>query len=212
MSRQLLLASASPRRRELLGSLGLKFRVVASGVSEEDDGGLPPAKLAAGLALEKANAVLNEEAGEVVIGADTVVVVDGEVLGKPVDPADARRMLELLRDRWHEVITGVAVVSGSTGSSLVRTVQTAVLMGDYSEQTIRQYVASGEPIDKAGSYAIQGRGGELVSRIEGCYTNVVGLPVCEVAEMLRRVGVEVNRESPVCTDPAGAPCPRAVSS
>jgi septum formation protein len=208
MTHRLVLASASPRRRDLLGSLGLSFQVVTSGVDEEEHGGLSPEELAAKLALEKAQAVFEGSGDAVVIGADTVVVVDGQVLGKPVDSSDARRMLELLRDRWHEVITAVAVVSGGSRSRLVRTVTTAVRMADYSDETIRDYVATSEPMDKAGSYAIQGEGGQLVSGIEGCYANVVGLPICLVTEMLGDVGVKISEKESICADPAGAPCPR----
>lgn len=212
MTRQIILASASPRRKELFQSLGVSFSVVNSGVEETTEATDDPAKLAADLAAEKAETVAGRVSSELVLGADTVVVVDHEVLGKPVDDADARRMLRLLRDRWHEVITGVAIVDVSAASSDVRTVETRVRMAPYSDREIDQYVASGEPRDKAGSYAIQGLGSRLVETIEGCYTNVVGLPVCEVARLFSRFGVTVRASGPVCRNASGEPCPRLGSA
>jgi len=210
MKPQIVLASASPRRRELLGSLGLDFVVENSGVPEETNPAESPAQSAVRLAREKAAAVSSRFQDALVIGADTVVVVGQEILGKPVDTEDARRMLRLLRNRWHFVITGLALIDPSDGRPGVRYVETGVRMADYSNNDIADYVKSGEPLDKAGSYAIQGLGGRLVARIEGCYTNVVGLPVCEVAEMLRGVGVKVPAAPAPCSDNQGRPCPRLV--
>ena len=130
------------------------------------------------------------------------------ILGKPADPADAARMLRLLRGRTHRVISGVAVIDAASGTTRVGTVTTFVTMGDYSEDQIEAYAASGEPLDKAGAYAIQGLGGALVAGIEGCFNNVVGFPLCEVAALLGTFGVAVNGASPACVLPDGAPCPR----
>jgi septum formation protein len=128
----------------------------------------------------------------VILGADTVVVVDGEVLGKPVDPADARAMLRRLQGREHEVITGVAVVDARTGRSGARAVVSRVRMAEYGEPEIERYVATGEPLDKAGAYAIQGQGGALVAGLEGSFSNVVGLPLEETAGLLAAFGVAVS--------------------
>jgi septum formation protein len=127
-----------------------------------------------------------------VLGADTVVVVDGVALGKPADPDDARAMLRRLRGREHEVITGVAVVDARTGRSQATAVVSRVRMGDYAEADIEAYVATGEPLDKAGAYAIQGRGGSLVAGLQGSFSNVVGLPLEETAGLLAAFGVPVS--------------------
>lgn len=208
MKPKIVLASASPRRRELLGLLGLDFVIEDSGVPEETDPAESPAESAVRLARQKAETVASRFADALVLGADTVVVAGREILGKPVDPEDARRMLQLLRNRWHFVITGVALIDSGNGRQEARFVETGVQMADYSDADIEKYIKTGEPFDKAGSYAVQGLGGRLVARVEGCYTNVVGLPVCEVAEMLHEFGVKVAAVPAPCTDSAGAPCPR----
>ncbi len=208
MNRQIVLASASPRRRELLGLLGLDFVVENSGAPEDTCPGESPPESAVRLARGKAEAVAPRFPNALVIGADTVVVAGREILGKPADTEDARRMLRLLRNRWHFVITGLALIDSRNGRSSSRYVETGVRMAEYSNEDIEDYVHSGEPLDKAGSYAIQGLGGRLVAGIEGCYTNVVGLPMCEVAEMLRQFGVKVPAAPAPCTDNAGKPCPR----
>ena len=204
----LILASASPRRSALLAGLGLPFRVVPSGVPEVADPALPPEEMARQLARRKAGAVAAAQPGGLVIGADTLVVLEGTVLGKPVDAADAARMLRLLRGRWHQVISGVAVIDAATGRACVGAVTTQVLMGDYADSQIAAYVASGEPLDKAGAYAIQGLGGGLVARIEGCYNNVVGFPLCELAALLSTFDVVPDGAGPLCALPDGQPCPR----
>ncbi len=208
MKPKIVLASASPRRRELLGLLGLDFVIEDSGVPEETDPAESPAESAVRLARQKAETVASRFADALVLGADTVVVAGREILGKPVDPEDARRMLQLLRNRWHFVITGVALIDSRNARQEARFVETGVQMADYSDADIEKYIKTGEPFDKAGSYAVQGLGGRLVARVEGCYTNVVGLPVCEVAEMLHEFGVKVAAVPAPCTDSAGAPCPR----
>jgi len=208
MNPQLVLASASPRRRELLASLCVHFLVENSGVPEENDPIESPAQSALRLAREKTEAVAPRFPDALILGADTVVVIGREILGKTVDTEDARRMLRLLRNRWHFVVTGLALIDSRNGRRAARYVETGVQMADYSDGEIEHYVNSEEPIDKAGSYAIQGLGGRLVAAIEGCYTNVVGLPVCEVAEMLREFGVHVPAAPAPCMDNAGRLCPR----
>lgn len=181
-----VLASASPRRREILATLGIAFDVVASDVDEDALGvGLPPVELATRLALAKARDVAAREAG-FVLGADTVVVAGDAVLGKPRDDADATRMIARLAGAAHEVITGVAVVGGGFCEAVA--VSTRVWFRALDAATVARYVATGEGRDKAGAYAVQGVGAGLVTRIEGSYTNVVGLPAAETIALLERAG------------------------
>jgi septum formation protein len=190
----LILASASPRRRELLSQAGLKFTVAAANLNED----LLPDETAAAyvqrLAEEKAQAVWNAHRSLntaddplVVLGADTCVVCDGHILGKPTDTADARRMLELLSGRTHAVLTGLAAV---TGDKIVRDVEiTQVTFNQLNDAEIGRYIASGEPMDKAGAYAIQGYAARWIPRIEGCYFNVVGLPIARAIALLAEAQV-----------------------
>ena len=189
MLRPLVLASASPRRKELLESAGVSFEVVAAPPGEEDgvDPSLSPGEGAAARALAKASWAAARRPEAAVLGADTVVVLEGEVLGKPADPADARRMLARLSGRTHRVLTGFAVVVN--GSSRTRVVGTEVSFRALDEASIGRYVDGGESMDKAGAYAIQGAGGHLVDRVTGSYTNVVGLPLPEVLAALADCGV-----------------------
>jgi septum formation protein len=149
------------------------------------------------LALDKARAVATRVGQGIVLGADTVVAIDGDALGKPAGPEEARAMLRRLRGRAHEVITGVAVVDARTGRSERTAVTSRVRMADYGESEIDAYVAGGEPLDKAGAYAIQGAGASLVAGLEGSYSNVVGLPLRETARLLAAFGVAVS-EPPAC--------------
>ena len=196
----LVLASASPRRLELLRSAGLSFVVQPADVDETPLGGESARDCAERLAREKALAVWRGRPQDLVLGADTIVVVDGQILGKPVDAEDAARMLRLLSRRVHEVITGVClvkpVVSGQwsvDGNARLNNAEelrtdsemTLVTMSEISDAEIRDYVATGEPMDKAGAYAIQGIASRWIPRIEGDYSNVVGLPVALVYRMLR---------------------------
>lgn len=179
----LVLASASPRRAELLRAAAIPFQVQPAHIPED---ALPEegAKLCAErLATEKAQEVARQCPQDAVLGADTVVVVDGQILGKPTDEADAARMLRMLSGREHQVITGVCLVAG--GQWAVASETTSVTMSKVSEQEIADYVATGEPMDKAGAYAIQGIASRWIPRIEGDYSNVVGLPVALVWRMLR---------------------------
>ena len=187
----LILASASPRRRELLRTLCPDFRVVPSDLEETLAAGSPRAA-AAGLALDKARAVAARVGEGVVLGADTIVVIDGQALGKPAGPDEARAMLRRLRGREHEVITGVAVVDARTGRSEATAVVSRVRMAEYGDAEIEAYLATEEPLDKAGAYAIQGRGGALVAGLDGSFSNVVGLPLEETARVLAAFGVPVS--------------------
>ena len=206
----IVLASSSPRRHELLARLGLPFEIAVSGVDEEASPDLPPDALVIELADQKARAVAAGRAAGLVVGADTTVVLDGAVLGKPADPTDAVRMLGLLRDRVHRVYTGVAVVDVATGRIERGLVGCDVRMRAYGDDEIATYVATGEPLDKAGAYGIQGRGGSLVVGVDGCFNNVVGLPLCELATLLGRFGVAMDAPDPICRLPTGQPCPRLI--
>jgi septum formation protein len=173
----LVLASQSPRRSEILRQAGIPFTVRVTTVDESVQAGELPEAYVQRLAVEKAMAV---EAGpdELVLGADTTVVIDGEMLAKPEDAADARRMLGLLSGRKHEVLTGIALRRG--GEVVKDWAATSVWFTTMTEEEIDEYVASGEPMDKAGGYAIQGLASKYIEKIEGCYFNVVGLPVALV--------------------------------
>src|ERR1022692_1072023 len=181
----LVLASASPRRQELLRNAGIIFEVRPADIPEDPLPGEGAKQCAERLARDKALAVALQRPQDVVLGADTVVVVDGQLLGKPSDAADAARMLRLLSGRVHQVITGVCLVARSIPSVLSET--TLVTVNELTDQDIADYVASGEPMDKAGAYAIQGIASRWISRIEGDYSNVVGLPVALVFRMLREL-------------------------
>lgn len=189
----LVLASASPRRRALLTQLGVRFEIIESGVDEPPAGDQDPEAYASTLARLKASAVaqLLGERGSAafVLGADTIVVVDGAVLGKPRDDADAVRMLSLLQGRVHQVITAVALLRAGDAFERVIAVRSRVAFRSFDQQVARRYVATGEGRDKAGSYAVQGRGSGLVRAIDGSYSNVVGLPACETIELLSEAGV-----------------------
>jgi septum formation protein len=208
MNSTLILASASPRRRELLAQAGYHFTVQPSSVPESRRPGEQAIRFAIRLAREKAEDVFALQppssgpapvahAPVMVLGADTVVVCDEEVMGKPADSADATRMLLLLSGRTHHVVTGVAVVWG-LGAAEVAAELTQVTMRTLSPQEVSDYVASGEPMDKAGAYAIQGYAGKWIPRISGCYFNVVGLPLALVTSLLE--GAELRMPNQI--DPA----------
>jgi septum formation protein len=201
----LVLASASPRRQELLRNAGIPFQVYPANVPEIQRPGEAPREFAMRLAREKACEVWQrlgdrdrEAAPKLVLGADTIVVVDNLVLGKPQNPEDAIRMLRLLSGRGHEVLTAVCLIGGMPGSrdcpqvfEDVRTETTKVFFDPVPEEELRAYVAQDEPMDKAGAYAIQGTASRWIRRVEGDYPNVVGLPVRLVCQMLREHGVAI---------------------
>jgi len=185
----LVLASGSPRRRELLARLGVPFTVAVADIDETPQPDETPVDLVRRLAAAKAGAVA--VAGTVVLAADTIVVIDGEILGQPVDGDDARRMLRRLSGRAHVVYTGVAVRSSS--GTAVEVVTTMVTFGPVGPATVEWYLATGEPFDKAGAYAVQGAGDVLVESVRGSVSNVVGLPLATVATMLAAAGIEIRR-------------------
>ena len=184
----LILASRSPRRVELLKRIGLPVDVIISSVEETPGRGESPRETAIRLAEAKAGDVAPTHPDRWVIGADTVVVVDGEIFGKPVGPEDGRRMLSRLSGRTHIVVTGFAVVRQDRGVVESRAVETEVDVKPLTRREIDGYLATGEPADKAGAYAIQGVGAFMVTAIRGSYTNVVGLPVCELVDLLEELG------------------------
>jgi len=189
----LILASASPRRAELLTAAGIPFEVRPAHIDETLRPGEDARTYVSRLAVEKARAIAAHANGRPVLAADTVVVINSQVLGKPVDADDAKRMLRLLSGRTHEVLTAVALLSAEPNQreSAVdaRTESTAVEFGRLDTAEIEWYVATGEPSDKAGAYAIQGLASRFVTRIEGSYSNVVGLPVALVYAMCTRAGI-----------------------
>ena len=181
---KLILASASPRRAEILRTVGWPFERLAVDIDESRRTGEEAAAYVERVARAKADAAALRAPGSTILGADTVVVIENEILGKPLDDEDARRMLRLLRDRWHQVLTGVALVNRETGSSKVAHEVTEVRFAAMSEDEISWYIATGEPKDKAGAYAIQGQGARFIREIRGDYLNVVGLPVRLVYELM----------------------------
>ena len=193
----LCLASGSPRRADILRGAGLRFEIVPAEVDESpwlDP--TAPDRSAARLAAEKAQAVALRHPQSIVLAADTLVVLDGRILGKPAGPDDARAMLERLRGRKHEVITGVAVVYGE--NSAVGTETTTVSMRRYTPDEVDAYITGGSPFDKAGAYGIQDEPFNPASSISGCYLNVVGLPICLTSRLLVSTGALAGEYSPDC--------------
>lgn len=203
----IVLASASPRRQQLLRRLGLDFAVRAADIEERAIGGATPEEVTARVAEAKNHAL--HRPGQITISADTAVVLDGEILGKPGSPEEARAMLVRLRGRAHRVLTAIAVSSGEEAA--VDVVTTEVTMRPYSDEEIAAYVASGDPFDKAGGYAIQHGGFQPVARIRGCYQNVIGLPLCHLCRRLIAAGVHVPTLPPALfREDVGGLCPVAL--
>lgn len=201
-AQRIVLASASPRRRELLAALGLPFEVRPSHVDESTEE-VDPAVVAESLARRKAEAIAARQPDALVIGSDTVVVLDGRLLAKPADAAEAREMLTALRGRPHEVVTGVA--GALDGQVLARHDRTTVRMRDYTDEQIEAFIDTGSPFDKAGGYAIQDEAFAPVQRFEGCRCNVIGLPLSTLRGLLARFGVETPVpvvDCPVCGTPS----------
>ncbi|MCD6138700.1 MAG: septum formation inhibitor Maf [Deltaproteobacteria bacterium] len=185
----LILASTSPRRRDLLMQAGLTFRVIPATVDENSVCPGSPEKHVRQLARAKAEEVSEHYPESWVIGADTIVIIDGEALGKPKTKAEAGRMLETLSGKTHRVLTGYCICCRKKKRTFCDVVETEVLFKELTKKEINWYIGTGEPFDKAGGYAVQGLGIFMVKRIQGSYTNVVGLPVCEVIDYLYKEGV-----------------------
>jgi septum formation protein len=189
--KKIILASASPRRKELLKKIGLKFGVEPSDYAEDMRSGLSPDELARAISLGKARAVASRHRNTIVIAADTFIVFRGKIMGKPGTEAEARRMLRKLRGKPHSVITGFTILDTDKNKVLTKSIETVVHIRNLTSKEIETYVKSGEPLDKAGAYAIQGLGSVIVERIEGDYFNVIGLPLSALAEGLRDFGIHV---------------------
>ena len=185
--RPFVLASGSPRRKRILEGLDLDFEIETPGIEESEEPGETPDEHVVRLAGLKAAEVAKRRSSGTILAADTVVFLDGVILGKPTDPADAARMLRTISGRRHEVFTGLSVVRCSDGAKAVGFERTRVLVRELSDREIEGYVAGGEPLDKAGSYAIQECGAALVSGIDGCFYNVVGLPVVRLIRLLEEL-------------------------
>ncbi|MDZ4163769.1 MAG: Maf family protein [Smithellaceae bacterium] len=188
-SERLILASASPRRIEMFKQLDLPLEVIPSGVDERGLDGEGPAEHVRRLAANKACEVARDHPDAWVIGADTIVFIDGMILGKPDTPGEARAMLERLSGREHRVFTGYRVMKKAEGREITRVVESSVIFRVIPEDELAWYINSNEPYDKAGGYAVQGRGAFFIREIRGSYTNVMGLPLCEVIDSLKSLGV-----------------------
>jgi septum formation protein len=193
-SNKLILASRSPRRSELLRSLGLEFTVSPSHVDEITDPEQSPEQNAAKIARDKARWVARQNPGSYVLGADTMVVLDQEIIGQPTDGEDAYHILSKLMGKQHRVITGVVLITPETQEYETAVVST-VSIKTVSENEIRSYIATGEPLDKAGAYAIQGKGSFLVESWEGSYSNIVGLPLETLTDLFQQAGFPVPKKN-----------------
>lgn len=189
---RIILASASPRRREILRKAGLKFTIDKSGWEEEVIPGMSPESLARFLSRRKAETVAARHRNALVIAADTFIVLEGKVLGKPRTKREAKKMLKALSGKSHIVITGLTIIASGSGRTVSRSVKTRVLFRRLRSREIESYIRSGEPFDKAGGYAIQGLGAAFIERIEGDFLNVVGLPLRALARALKGFSVSVS--------------------
>lgn len=203
----LTLASASPRRRELLGALGVPFAVISADIDERIDPGEAPAEAATRLARSKALAVAHRAGRGYVLGADTIVVLDRRILGKPKDAGEATAMLDALRAREHTVITAIALCDAQSGGCSAVASSTSVRMRAYTDAEIAASIAAGTPFDKAGAYAIQDEQFAPVERIDGCYCNVVGLPLWSVYRLLSHSGMSFQPRPPSDTRHVCSACP-----
>jgi septum formation protein len=189
--KKIILASASSRRKVILALTGLRFRVEPSDYEETLDHAIKPHNLAKRLSLEKARAVAGKYVDAIIIAADTFIAFKGKFLGKPHTSEEARNMLTMLNGKSHSVITGYAILDTGTGKKIIRSVETKVWFKKMSAQELDAYVATREPIGKAGAYAIQGHGAAIVKKIEGDYLNVVGLPLFDLADSLKKFGINL---------------------
>jgi len=204
---RLILASASPRRQQLFSLLGIPFTSLTAGVEENRGHGEKPEKMVCRLSLAKAEALAEDYLEKTIVAADTIVVLDGQVLGKPADAGEAAAILRRLRGREHLVFSGLTALSPSRGQQATELAQTTVWMRPYSSEEISLYVASGDPLDKAGAYAIQHQEFNPVAYIQGCYASVMGLPLCHMTRALGRLGLALPVNVPrVCQDFTGHRC------
>lgn len=189
--KKIILASKSPRRKAILEQIGLTFDTVVSDFEEKIDTKLNPHKLAKKLSLGKAKSVAQKYNNAVIISADTFVIFNNEIIGKPKNKKDAKRILKLLSGKTHSIITGFTILDTDTKKSISKSVESKVVLKKLSNQEIDDYIKTGEPMDKAGAYDIQEKGAIFIKKIEGDYFNIVGLPIYPVTEELKKFGVEV---------------------
>jgi len=189
--RKIILASQSPRRKQLLEQIGLKFEIDPSNYEEDMSLKMEPNKLAEFLSLGKAKDVARRHKDSIIISADTIVAIDGEVFGKPKTSERAKYMLQKLSGRGHSVITGFAIIDTETGKEISKSVETKVYFKNLSEKEIDAYIATGEPLDRGGGYAIQGLAALFVEKIEGDYFNIVGLPILALTTELKNFGINI---------------------
>lgn len=189
--KKIILASTSPRRKEIFEKAGIPFEFEASDFEEDMSLNLPPVELAKQLSLGKAKAVAEKYHDAIVIGADTFIALNGKVLGKPKTEEKAREMLNVMSGRSHSVFTGYTIIDTKTGKTVSKVIETKVFFKELSKDEIDGYIQSGEPLDRAGSYAIQELGAIFVEKIEGDFFNVMGLPLCALIEDLKSFGVDV---------------------
>ncbi|OGI83132.1 septum formation protein Maf [Candidatus Nomurabacteria bacterium RIFCSPLOWO2_01_FULL_33_17] len=188
--KKVILASTSPRRKELFEKTGIPFEIVASSYEEDMTLDMSPKDLAMFLSKGKAESVANDNPDAIVIGADTFIAFEDKVLGKPHTKERAKEMLSILSGKQHFIITGFTIIEKSSGKLISKAVESKILLKNLTEKEIEDYIATGEPLDKAGAYAVQGLGANLIEKIEGDYSNILGLPVDEVLEALKEF--EVN--------------------
>jgi len=204
---RLILASASPRRRQLFSLLEVPFIAAAADVDEEIEEGESPQEMVCRLSLAKAKAAALSHPEGLIVAADTIVTLDGDVLGKPADEAEAVAMLRRLRGRKHTVLSGVTVYHPASGRAITELAESAVWMRAYADKEVARYAASGDPLDKAGAYAIQHQNFSPVERIEGCYASVMGLPLCHLARALVQLGLMLPVDVPqTCQSFTGYRC------
>jgi nucleoside triphosphate pyrophosphatase len=189
--KRIILASASPRRKELLEKIGLKFEVESSDYAEDMRSELSPDELARSISLEKAKVVASKHKNAIVIAADTFIIFRGKILGKPNTQAEARKMLMMLKGKSHSVITGFTILDADKNKILTKSVETIINVKNLTSEEVNAYVKSGEPLDKAGAYGIQGLGSVIVEKIEGDYFNVIGLPLSALVEGLKEFGIHI---------------------
>jgi len=189
--RKLILASSSPRRKELLKQLGLSFRVIPSNIEEKLNPRHKPSRQAEELSIQKARAISKKHKDAIIIAADTLVVIDNEILGKPIDFREAKRFLRKLSGRDHNVITGFTILDMKTSKRVTRSIITKVTMKKLTQSEIDNYIIQVDPTDKAGGYGIQGIGGVLFEKIDGDYSNILGLPLFHIYQELKKFGIRI---------------------
>ncbi|MGD9580955.1 MAG: nucleoside triphosphate pyrophosphatase [Vampirovibrionia bacterium] len=191
-TKKLILASASPRRKELLKNLGYEFEIIPADIEETIDNSKIPEEIVKELSFQKAEHIAKKVSEpSVIIGSDTIVVINNKILGKPIDEKDAFNMLQELSGKVHQVISGIAIIDNKTNKTFIDCVSSDVYFRELSKEEIIKYIETKEPMDKAGAYAIQGIASIFIEKIEGCYNNIVGLPVFTVAKALKDFGMDV---------------------